>query len=76
MLVYYYGFGRGNPYDLGLYPRTANLLRRKLRRANFLSTAEYNAGTLPPLPPKAKPQPSPTPVPGQPTTPAETTASP
>ncbi|HET9184704.1 MAG TPA: hypothetical protein VFN82_01065 [Solirubrobacterales bacterium] len=54
MLVYYQGFGPGNRYDLGLYPRTTNTLRKKLRRANFLSTAEYNAGLFPPLPPKPK----------------------
>ena len=52
MLVYYDGFGRGNPYDLNLYPRTANTLRLKIRRANFLTDAEYNAGLFPPLPPK------------------------
>jgi hypothetical protein len=52
MLVYYTGFGRGNPYDIGLYPRTLNTLRLKLRRPNFLSYAEYNAGLFPPLPPK------------------------
>ena len=46
MLVYYQGFGAGNQYDLSLYPQTANTLRQKLRRANFLSEAEYNAGTL------------------------------
>jgi hypothetical protein len=62
MLVYYQGFDSGNQYDLRLYPRTANTLRLKLRRPNFLSTAEYNAGTLPPLPPKPKP-PAPTPTP-------------
>jgi hypothetical protein len=54
MLVYYNGFGRGNPYDLSLYPRTTNTLRLKLRRPNFLPYAEYNAGLLPPLPPKPK----------------------
>jgi hypothetical protein len=54
MLVYYQGFGPGNPYDLRLYPRTANTLRKKIRRASFLSSAEYNAGLLPPLPPKPK----------------------
>jgi hypothetical protein len=54
MLTYYQGFGAGNTYELGLYPRTANMLRRKIRRANFLSYAEYNAGLLPPLPPKPK----------------------
>jgi hypothetical protein len=52
MLVYYAGFDRGNPYDLTLYPRTSNTLRLKLRRANFLPYAEYNAGLFPPLPPK------------------------
>lgn len=52
MLVYYNGFGAGNPYDLSLYPRTVSTLRRKIRRSTFLSTAEYNAGLLPPLPPK------------------------
>jgi hypothetical protein len=55
MLVYYNGFGAsGNPYDLNLYPRTANTLRLKIRRPNFLATAEYNAGLLPPLPPHEK----------------------
>ncbi|MDQ3725221.1 MAG: hypothetical protein M3335_04925 [Actinomycetota bacterium] len=54
MLVYYVGFGAGNPYDLSLYPRTANTLRKKLRRPNFLSTAEYNASAFPPLPEKPK----------------------
>jgi hypothetical protein len=53
MLVYYRGFGdTDNPYQLGLYPRTTNTLRLKIRRPSFLSTAEFNAGTLPPLPPK------------------------
>jgi hypothetical protein len=52
MFVYYTGFGPGyNPYDLRLYPRTTNILRLKVRRATFLTEAEYNAGTLPPLPP-------------------------
>ncbi len=53
MLDYYDGFGTSgeNPYDLTHYPRTANTLRLKLRRANFLPYAEYNAGGLPPLPP-------------------------
>jgi hypothetical protein len=54
MFVYYSGFGTGNQYDLNRYPRTANTLRLKLRRANFLSSAEYNAGLFPPLPPKEK----------------------
>jgi hypothetical protein len=52
MLVYYNGFGPGNPYDLYLYPRTANTLRLKIRRANFLAYADYNAALFPPLPPK------------------------
>jgi hypothetical protein len=66
MLVYYRGFGDGdNPYRLGLYPRTTNVLRRKIRRANFLAYADYNAATLPPLPPKAK-KPAPTPTPTEP----------
>ncbi len=54
MFVYYQGFGKGNAYDLGLYPRTTNTLRKKIRRSNFLSEAETNAGLLPPLPPKEK----------------------
>jgi hypothetical protein len=54
MLTYYQGFGQGNTYELSLYPRTTNMLRKKIRRANFLSYAEYNAGLLPPLPPKEK----------------------
>jgi len=54
MLVYYNGFGTGNPYDLSLYPRTTNTLRLKIRRPNFLATADYNAGLLPPLPPHEK----------------------
>lgn len=63
MLVYYNGFGLGNSYDLNLYPRTANTLRLKIRRANFLSYADYNAGLLPPLPPKPKKAPPPPPPP-------------
>ena len=54
MLVYYQGFGAGNPYDLGLYPRTLNTLRKKIRRPSFLESAEYNAGLFPPLPPKPR----------------------
>jgi hypothetical protein len=54
MLVYYVGFGAGNPYDLNLYPRTANTLRLKIRRANFLATADYNASLFPPLPEKPR----------------------
>jgi hypothetical protein len=64
MLIYYRGFGdTDNPYQLGLYPRTANTLRLKIRRPSFLSTAEYNAGTLPPLPPKPPKGAPPTPTP-------------
>ncbi len=64
MFTYYTGFGPGNQYDLNLYPRTANTLRLKIRRANFLQYADYNAGLLPPLPPKPKKTtPKPTPVP-------------
>jgi hypothetical protein len=54
MFIYYTGVGPGNQYDLRNYPRTANTLRKKIRRANFLPTAEYNAGLFPPLPPKEK----------------------
>jgi hypothetical protein len=54
MLVYYDGFGLGNAYELGLYPRTTNTLRKKLRRPSFLDYADYNAGLFPPLPPQAK----------------------
>src|SRR3954452_13674851 len=54
MLVYYQGFGAGNQYDLRLYPRTTNTLRQKIRRPTFLETADYNAGLLPPLPPKPR----------------------
>jgi hypothetical protein len=55
MLVYYAGFGTAaeNPYSLSHYPRTTNTLRLKVRRPTFLQSAEYNAGGLPPLPPKA-----------------------
>ncbi|HET6999475.1 MAG TPA: hypothetical protein VFI03_12915 [Solirubrobacterales bacterium] len=75
MFVYYTGFGPGNQYDLNLYPRTANTLRLKIRRANFLAYAEYNAGLLPPLPPKPKktkptPVPAPAPAPAPPPEPA------
>jgi hypothetical protein len=73
MLVYYDGFGAGNQYDLGLYPRTTNTLRLKIRRASFLPTAEYNAGLFPPLPPKPKKPPTPVPVPVPGPVPAPTT---
>src|ERR1700761_2198655 len=55
MLTYYQGFGYGNTYELSHYSRTAGMLRKKIRRANFLPYAEYNAGLLPPLQPKQKP---------------------
>lgn len=36
MLVYYRGFGEeGNAFRIGLYPRSARLLRRKLRQRRF-----------------------------------------
>jgi hypothetical protein len=54
MLVYYTGFGAGNPYDLNHYPRTRNTLRKKIRRPTFLPLADYNAALYPPLAPKAK----------------------
>jgi hypothetical protein len=70
MLVYYRGFGEtSNQYALGPYPRTTNTLRLKVRRDSFLSTAEYNAGTLPPLPKKEK---TPPPAPPPPTEPPPT----
>jgi hypothetical protein len=77
MLVYYVGFGAGNQYDLNLYPRTANTLRLKIRRANFLPYADYNAGLFPPLPPKPKktkpvPAPAPAPAPAPEPTPEPT----
>jgi hypothetical protein len=63
MLTYYEGYGSNNPYAPRLYPRTMNVLRLKLRRPNFLSTAEHNAGTLPPLkPPKPEKPPKQPPV--------------
>jgi hypothetical protein len=81
MLVYYTGFGPGNQYELGLYPRTANTLRLKIRRPNFLSYADYNAGLFPPLPPKPKktkpkPVPVPTPTPEPVPAPAPETPAP
>ena len=81
MLVYYQGFSPGNQYDLNLYPRTTNTLRLKIRRPNFLSYADYNAGLLPALPPKpkkvkAKPKPVPTPVPTPTPPPDEPTPTP
>ena len=65
MFVYYTGFGSPaeNTYDLSHYPRTTNTLRLKVRRPNFLSYAEYNAGTLPPLPPPPLKTPPPAPPP-------------
>jgi hypothetical protein len=54
MLVYYNGFGAAseNRYDLAHYPRVANTLRQKIRRASFLPYAEWNASLFEPLPPK------------------------
>jgi hypothetical protein len=54
MLTYYQGFGYGNTYELSQYPQTTATLATKIRRANFLPYAEYNAGLLPPLQPKEK----------------------
>ncbi|MBS1879791.1 MAG: hypothetical protein JST31_09775 [Actinobacteria bacterium] len=56
MLVYYQGFGfpSENVYDIARYPKTLNQVRKKIRRANFLTEAETNAGMLPPLPAKEK----------------------
>jgi len=54
MLVYYTGFGTDNPYELTLYPRTRNTLRKKIRRASFLPVADYNAALYPPLAEKPK----------------------
>jgi hypothetical protein len=66
MLVYYRGFGEdGNPYRLGLYPRSEATLRHKIRRDSFPSYAWGHAGTLPPLPPP-EPKPPPTPPPSEP----------
>jgi hypothetical protein len=73
MFVYYVGFGNPseNTYDIGHYPRTTNTLRKKVRRASFLQYADYNAGTLPPLPPPPpkNPKPPPPPPPPPPTEP-------
>ena len=42
MLVYYRGFGEaGNPYRLGLYPRSARLLRHKLNQRRFPQYAPF-----------------------------------
>ncbi|MBW8059905.1 MAG: hypothetical protein FVQ78_06135 [Solirubrobacterales bacterium] len=50
MLVYFRGFGEaGNPYRLGLYPRTTNTLRLKLRQRRFPAYAAGHAATLPPV---------------------------
>lgn len=49
MFVYYRGFGEeNNPYSLRLYPRTANTLRRKIRRRTIPAYAWRHANTLPP----------------------------
>ena len=50
MLLYYRGFGEtGNPYALGAYPRTAAVIRQKIRRATIPPYAPYYA-TVPPPP--------------------------
>jgi hypothetical protein len=56
MFVYYRGFGAAaeNPYQLGFYPRTANTLRRKIRRNTFPRYAWGHAGMLAPLPTRAE----------------------
>jgi hypothetical protein len=55
MHVYYVGFGTsGNAYEPRLYPRTLNMVRRKIRRASFLEYVQPNAGEYAPLPPKPK----------------------
>lgn len=54
MLVYYTGFGTDNPYELSLYPRTRNTLKKKIRRRSFLPYADYNAALYPPLAEKPK----------------------
>ena len=51
MLVYYRGFGEsGNAFRIGLYPRTARLLRRKLNQPRFPQFAP-NYTQPPPEPP-------------------------
>lgn len=86
MLVYYNGVGPGNQYEPQLYTRAANTLRLKIRRANFLPYADYNASLFEPLPPKPKkakpkkpapaPTPTPEPVPVPPTEPTPPTPEP
>jgi hypothetical protein len=44
MLIYYRGFGEdGNPFRLGLYPQTASVIRRQLRRKRFPAFAPQHA---------------------------------
>jgi hypothetical protein len=63
MFVYYRGFGEaGNPYRLGLYPRTSNTLRRKIRRNQFPPYAAFHAATLPPEPVEPAPPAPPPPA--------------
>jgi hypothetical protein len=72
MLVYYRGFGEdGNPYRLGLYPRSERTLRHKIRRRSFPPYAWAHAATLPPLPPKPPKKPPVPPPPTEPPPPGE-----
>ena len=52
MLVYYRGFGEsGNAFRIGLYPRTARLLRRKLNQRRFPQFAPFFTQPPPEPPP-------------------------
>jgi hypothetical protein len=67
MFVYYVGFGTsGNEYEPRLYPRSMNMVRRKVRRASFLEYVQPNAGEYPELPPKPKKVPPAPPAPPAP----------
>jgi hypothetical protein len=62
MLIYYRGFGAtGNPYALGAYPRTAAVIRQKIRRATIPPYAPFYATPPPPPPPPPPPAPAPAP---------------
>jgi hypothetical protein len=59
MLAYYQGFGTtDNPYALSLYPRTAALIRHKIRRNTIPPYAGFYA--LPVVEPEPAPAPPPT----------------
>jgi hypothetical protein len=59
MLIYYRGFGEtDNPYILGLYSKTATVIRQKIRRATIPAYAPYYA-TVPTPPPAPLPPPAP-----------------